>query len=67
MSIKVENRLAYANKEINNQAKDKILALFNEKDTLDYIEMVETLDLDLETIVNACTELEQEGRIEGVN
>ena len=49
------------------QAKDMILALFNEKGTLDYIEMLETLDLDLETIVNACTELEQEGRIEGVN
>ena len=67
MSIKVEKRTIYANKEINNQAKDKILALFNEKGTLDYIEMVETLDLDLETIVNACTELEQEGKIEGIN
>lgn len=67
MSIKAENRLVYANKEINNQAKDMILTLFNEKGILDYIEMLETLDLDLETIVNVCDELEQEGRIEGIN
>jgi len=67
MSIKVENTVEYVDKKINNQAKDMILALFNEKSTLDYIEMLETLDLDLETIVQVCNELEQEGRIEGID
>jgi hypothetical protein len=49
------------------QAKDMILTLFKEKGTLDYIEILETLDLDLETIVKACDELGQEGRIEDSN
>jgi len=44
-----------------------ILALFKEKGTLDYLEIFETLDLDLEMIVKACAELEREGRIEGMD
>jgi DNA-binding MarR family transcriptional regulator len=49
------------------QAKDMILTLFKEKGTLDYLEILEALDLDLETIVKVCDELEQEGRIEGMD
>ena len=49
------------------QAKDMILAFFKGKGTLDYLEIFETLDLDLEMIVKACAELEREGRIEGMD
>jgi len=49
------------------QAKDIIMKLFNEKGEIDYVEMLETLNLDLDMIVNTCDELEKEGKIKGVD
>lgn len=46
-------------------AKDMILRLFEEKGELDYLEIVSSLGLDLELVVEICAELEEEGRIEG--
>jgi len=48
------------------QARDMILCLFHDKGTLDYAQIYDTLDIDLETIVNICEELEHEGIIEGI-
>ena len=47
------------------KAKEAILTLFAEKGELDYIDIMSSLDLDLEMIVDICAELEEEKRIEG--
>lgn len=45
------------------EAKEQILKLFEEKGELDYIEIVSTLDLDLKLVVEICEELEKEKKI----
>jgi hypothetical protein len=49
------------------EAKEMILKLFEQKGELDYIEIMSTLDLDLELIVELCAELEKEGKIKGLD
>ena len=47
------------------KAKEVILKLFAEKGELDYIDIMSSLDLDLDMVVDICAELEEEKRIEG--
>ena len=51
------------------QAKDEIAAFFLEHDgkSIDYVDLVDALDLPLGQIVKACEELEQEGKIASVD
>jgi hypothetical protein len=49
------------------EAKGMIMELFDQKGELDYIEIMSTLDLDLELIVELCAELEKEGKIKGLD
>jgi Mn-dependent DtxR family transcriptional regulator len=46
------------------EAKEMVLRLFEQKGELDYVDIAETLDLNLKLVVEICTELEQENRIE---
>ena len=48
------------------EAKESVLKLFEEKGELDYIDIASTLDLDLKLIVEICSELVQEKRIEEI-
>jgi len=49
------------------EAKEMVVALFHEKGQLGYSEIMSTLRLDLELIVEICAELEADGKIEGVD
>ena len=60
------NAVEYKESITKEQARDMILSLFHEKGTLDYAEIFDTFDIDLETIVHICEELENEGIIEGI-
>ncbi|HGJ66909.1 TPA: hypothetical protein ENS27_16240 [bacterium] len=60
------NALEYKETITMEQARDMILNLFHEKGTLDYAVIFDTLDIDLEIIVNVCEELEHEGIIEEI-
>lgn len=46
------------------EAKEEILALFKEKIELDYYDIMISLGLDLEIVVEVCAELEEEKKIE---
>lgn len=48
------------------EAKQKILKLFESKHELDYYDIMYLLDA-LQTVVEVCSELEEEGRIEVVD
>jgi len=47
--------------------KQKIERLFKKRKELDYWNIMQTLNLDLDLIVELCKELEEEGKIEGIN
>ena len=49
------------------EAKEMVAALFHEKGQLGYSDIMSTLRLDLELIVEICAELETDGKIEGVD
>ncbi len=49
------------------EAKQMIARFFEEKGQLDYVEIMTTLHLDLELVVEICAELEKNGKIEGVD
>ena len=49
------------------EAKKKVLKLFEEKGELDYVDIASALDLDLKLIVEICSELEREKRIEEID
>ena len=56
-----------ASDEISREeAKEKVLKLFEEKGELDYVDIASVLDLDLKLIVEICSELEREKRIEEI-
>lgn len=50
-----------------NTAKKEVLELFEQKGELDYGDIIETLGLDLEIIVDVCRELQEEGRIQEID
>jgi dCTP deaminase len=47
------------------QAKEEILALFRKRPRLYYSDIAEALQLDYETVIHACEELQREGLVEG--
>ena len=49
------------------EGKQMVMKMFDEKNELDYIEIMSALPLDLELIVQICAELEEEGKIKGGN
>jgi hypothetical protein len=49
------------------KAKTQIKDLLEKERTMDYIGMLDRLDIDLVVMVMACEELEAEGKIEGVD
>lgn len=49
------------------EARKMILALFHEKGQSGYSEIMSTLGLDLELIVDICAELEADSKIEGID
>ncbi len=48
------------------ESKEKIKRLFKERKELDYWDIMQALNLDLDLIVELCEELEEEGKIEGI-
>ena len=48
------------------ESKQKIERLFEKRKELDYWDILQSLGLDLEFIVEICEELEEEGKIEGI-
>lgn len=49
------------------EAKEMIIKLFEDQGELDYIDIVKTLNLDLELVVKICEDLEQEKKIGAIN
>ena len=46
------------------RSKKEILRLFEQKGELDYVEIMEALGIDLKLVVEICSELEKESKIE---
>lgn len=51
----------------HSQAKEMILTLFKDKGEVDYIDIMSSLNLDLDLIVEICDELEREKKIEAIS
>jgi hypothetical protein len=49
------------------QAAEKVLELFKNTETLYYSDIAERLNISLQTAIEACDLLEQQGRIQGAN
>lgn len=63
----IEGNEDLAREVTREDAREMILALFHQKGQLGYSEIMSTLSLDLELIVEICAELEADSKIEGVD